>query len=115
MRFLLILTQLEEAWNEAPPGQAEHVYQQYLELEDELKAAGKFIQSMRLRPRGEAQTLRNLAAGKRSRVDGPFVDSQEAIGGLYILECESMDEAVQWAQRMPNYGHGSVEIRPFWD
>lgn len=35
-------------------------------------------------------------------------------GGFYVLECASMDEALEWAKRMLNYGHGSIEIRPFW-
>jgi len=42
-------------------------------------------------------------------------DLMEAIGGFYVLDCESMKEAVEWANRMPNYGHGAIEVRPVWE
>ena len=66
----------------------------------------------RLRPRKEAKTLRNLPDGRREYVDGACFDSKEAIGGLYVFECASMDEALEWAERLPNYGHGAIEVRP---
>jgi hypothetical protein len=115
MKFLFILTQIEENWAKAPPGEGERVYQQYMELEEELKQRGKLIESVRLRPRNEAKTFQNLPNGKRRLIDGPFVENKEAIGGLYVLNCASFDEALEWAKRMPNYGHGSIEIRPFWE
>ncbi len=115
MKFLLLLTQIEEAWEEAPPGEGERVYQQYLVIERELKAQGKFVDSVRLRPRREAKTLRNLPDGKRDATDGPCFDSKEAIGGFYVLDCASLEEAMEWARRMPNYGHGAIEVRPFWE
>ena len=115
MRFLLILTQIQEKWAEAPPGEGERIYQEYMSVERELKAQGKFVDSLRLRFKNEGKTVRNLADGKRTVVDGPFTESKESMGGLYILECASMDEALAWAQRLPNYGHGAIEIRPIWE
>jgi hypothetical protein len=115
MKFLFLLTQIEEAWAKAAPGEGERVYQQYMALEREMKEQGKLVASVRLRSRSEAKTLRNLANGKRQLVNGPFADTEEVVGGYYILECTSMDEALKWAERMPNYGHGSIEIRPFWE
>ena len=115
MRFLILLTQVEEAWEKAPPGEGDRVYQQYLAVERELKEAGAFVDSFRLRPRSEAKTLRNLPDGEREFIDGPCFESKEAIGGLYIFECASMEEAVGWAKRLPNYGHGAIEVRPFWE
>jgi len=115
MKFLFLLTQIEEAWAKAPAGEAERVYQQYMALEKEMQEQGKLIASVRLRPRSEARTLRNLANGKRLLVEGPFAEVEEAVGGYYILECAAMDEALAWAERMPNYGHGAIEIRPFWE
>jgi len=115
MRFLFILTQVEEAWTKAPPGAGERVYQQYMALEQELKSQGKFVDSVRLRPSGEAITLRNLADGEREILNGPFTETEEVMGGYYVLECASIDEALEWAKRMPNYGHGSIEVRPFWE
>lgn len=115
MKFLFLLTQIEEAWDTSPPGEAERVYEQYMAIERELKAQGKFVESVRLRSRSEAKTLRNLLAGQREIVDGACFDAKEAIGGFYVLDLASMDEALEWAGRMPNYGHGAIEIRPLWE
>lgn len=115
MKFLLLLTQVEEAWQSAPPDEGERIYDEYMAVEKELKAQGKFVESIRLKSRSEAKTLHNLPDDKRMVVDGACFDSREAIGGLYVLDCKSMDEAVEWAARLPNYGHGAIEVRPIWE
>ena len=115
MKYLFLLTQIEEAWEKAASGEGDRVYEQYMAVESDLKAQGKFVESVRLRSRQEAKTLRNLDDGERNLVEGSCFDSAEAIGGFYIIECASMEEAVEWAGRMPNYGHGAIEIRPLWE
>ena len=115
MKYMFILTHVEEEWKMGPPDAAELVFQQYMELERELTAKKKLIASTRLRPSAEAKTICNLAAGKRTMDDGPWTKTKESMGGFYVLECNSMDEAIEWANRMPNYGHGAIEIRPIWE
>jgi hypothetical protein len=44
--------------------------------------------------------------------DGPFVESKEVLGGYYIFECDSIDEACTWAAKIPAAKHGAVEVRP---
>jgi hypothetical protein len=112
MRFLVILTQVEDEWEHAPPGKSARVREQYESVERDLIARGKLLESVRLRPRREARTLRNLTADERILVHGPFVDARESMSGYYMIDCHSMDEAIEWAKRLPNYGHGSVEVRP---
>lgn len=115
MRFLLIVTQVEEAWEHAPPGKAQRVREQYDTIERELTTRGKLVEAVRLRPRREARTIRNMSEDERIMVHGPFVDAREAMGGYYLIECHSIDEAIDWAKRMPNVGHGSIEVRPIDD
>jgi hypothetical protein len=115
MKFLLILTHVEAAWDNAPASEPERVYQRYAEVEHELRAQNKLLDSHRLHPSKEAKTVRNLPNDKRVIVDGPFADTKEVMGGCYVLECGSIEEAVKWAKRMPNYGHGSIEVRPIWE
>jgi hypothetical protein len=48
-------------------------------------------------------------------LDGPFAETKEQLAGYYILECNDLDEAIDWAKRIPTAcqgGEGSVEIRP---
>jgi hypothetical protein len=44
--------------------------------------------------------------------DGPYAEVKEALGGYFILDCPSVDEALDWAARIPAAEHGAVEIRP---
>ena len=46
--------------------------------------------------------------------DGPFVESKEALGGYYVFECDSIDEACTWAAKIPAARHGAIEVRPVY-
>ena len=72
------------------------------------------IWSYRLQPGSEARTVHMDAAGQLSVMDGPFTETKEVIGGLYLIEAESMDEAVEWA-RKSRFIPGANEVRPIWE
>ena len=44
--------------------------------------------------------------------DGPFAETKEQLGGYYLIEAETIDEAIQWAARIPSARNGSIEVRP---
>ena len=44
--------------------------------------------------------------------DGPYAELKEALGGYYLFDCDSIDEALDWAARIPAAEHGAVEVRP---
>ena len=46
--------------------------------------------------------------------DGPFAELKEALGGYYVFECDSIDEACRWAAKIPAARHGAVEVRPVY-
>jgi hypothetical protein len=46
--------------------------------------------------------------------DGPFAETREQIAGFYVLECEDIDEALEFAARSPAAEFGTVEVRPVW-
>ena len=52
--------------------------------------------------------------GKKLITDGPFAETKEVVGGFDILECGSLDEALEIASRHPVAEIGTIEIRPFW-
>jgi hypothetical protein len=59
-----------------------------------------------------------MRGGKPVAIDGPFSEAKEQIGGLYVIECDSMDEAIEWAQKMPHFGdlrYSGIEVRPVWE
>jgi hypothetical protein len=63
-----------------------------------------------------ATTIR-VVDGQVSATDGPFVETKEQIGGVYVLECADLDEALGWAAKVPTaaFGYGVVEVRPCID
>lgn len=67
-----------------------------------------------LGPTRTATTVR-MKDGQALITDGPFAETKEQLAGYYILECENLDEAIEWAAKIPTSckgGEGCIEIRP---
>jgi len=82
----------------------------------EYQAFGKeFSKSIKgsnaLQPTGTAKTVR-VRNGKPANTDGPFAETKEQLGGYYLLEASSIDEAMKIAAKIPGARFGSVEVRP---
>jgi hypothetical protein len=83
-------------------------FQQYA---DDLSAAGVLIDTEVLES-VVATTTVTARTGTPEIQDGPFADTKEKLGGIFVIEVDNLDEALKWAQRNPANGWGSVEIRP---
>jgi hypothetical protein len=64
-----------------------------------------------LMPTQTATTVR-LRNGNTLTTDGPFAETKEQLGGFYLLKCKDLDEAVEFAAKVPAAKDGSIEIRP---
>ncbi len=53
--------------------------------------------------------------GERMLTDGPYAETKEQLGGYYALECKDLDEALEWAARIPEAKTGAIEVRPVID
>ncbi len=53
--------------------------------------------------------------GETITTDGPFAETKEQLGGFYMLECDNLDEAIEWAARIPHATGGTIEVRPVID
>jgi hypothetical protein len=74
-------------------------------------AAGVLLGGEALEPTSTATTVR-VRNGERSVMDGPFAETREALGGYYLLECADLDQAIEWASRIPGASRGCIEVRP---
>ena len=76
----------------------------------------KYIQGDRLRPVEDAKTVR-MRGGELQVTDGPFAETTERIVGFDIIDCDSLDEAIEIASRHPMARNGQIELRAFapWD
>jgi hypothetical protein len=64
-----------------------------------------------LQPTASAKTVR-IRGGKTTTTDGPFAETKEQLGGFYLLEADTIDEATSMASGIPGARFGSVEVRP---
>jgi hypothetical protein len=80
---------------------------------DDLRERGVWFTGDQLAPPRRARTVR-VRAGKTIVTDGPFAETKEAIGGFDLLECDSLDEAVEIAASHPLAQAGTIEVRPLW-
>jgi len=76
-----------------------------------ISSAGVAVSGNGLMPPRTSTTVR-VRDGKRQVQDGPFADAREHLGGYFILELASLDEALEWAARAPCAASGCTEVRP---
>jgi hypothetical protein len=81
-------------------------------LED-LQARGIWVAGDQLAPPRMARSVR-VRGGKTLVTDGPFAETKEAVGGFDLLECGSLEEAVEIAAGHPAAQTGTIEVRPLW-
>lgn len=79
-----------------------------------LVEAGALVSGEGLQTSATATTLR-VDRGERLLTDGPFAESKEQIGGFYVIDCKDLDEAIEWAAKLPSAERGVTEIRPVMD
>jgi hypothetical protein len=113
MRFIITAQPGPDSQPPAPDSPFdEALFTAYMRFNEELHKAGVLVASEGLNP-GQGARIQ-VKNGKRAVVDGPFAESKELVGGFYIIEAASLDEAVAWALRAPSgMGFDDVlEIRP---
>jgi hypothetical protein len=110
MQYILLIYANE---NDFAGGDDPEVLKRYGAFGEEVRESGKFVAADRLRPTSAATTVR-IRNGETLVTDGPFAETKEQLGGFYLLECENIDEALQYAAKIPAAESGSVEVRPIW-
>jgi hypothetical protein len=83
-------------------------------LNHEMIAAGARVFAGGLRPAKSAKSLRAQRDGKVLITDGPYLETKEHIGGFWILEAASLDEALAWGRKAVVACRAPVEVRPFY-
>ena len=110
VKYMMLLYTAESEVPEDDP----ELFQNWVTLLQELKAAGVLLDNNGLAPVANATTVR-VRNGKALITDGPFAETHEQMGGYFLLELQDLDEAIRWAEKIPHAKYGSVEIRPLWD
>jgi len=111
MRYLCTIYGDESQWSDATPEQMGAVLAAYNAFTEEARSAGVMAGGEGLESTSAATTVR-VREGERVLSDGPFAETKEQLGGFYLLDCDSLDEAIEWAAKIPGAATGSVEVRP---
>src|SRR5258705_4294382 len=80
---------------------------------EQLTKAGALLAVNRLESSSKGARV-HYAKGKFKVTDGPFAETKELVGGFWLIEAKSQDEALDWARRVP-FQEGEVEVRPLFE
>lgn len=108
MRYLILIAADEKT--ELGPAEREQMHAAYMKYTQDLKKAGVMLAGDALMPSSKGSRI-HVANGKRTVTDGPFAEAKEVIGGYYLIQVKSKEEAVEWASRCPGAQHKGVEVR----
>jgi hypothetical protein len=112
MRYMMLIYSQEN--ESVTPDELKEVAAAHWAVMDETNHRGIFRAADPLEPTSTATTVR-VQDGKVLVTDGPFAETKEQLAGYYILDCQDLDEALEWAAKIPTACCGSagyVEVRP---
>lgn len=111
MKYMFLCYDDEQAWSSAGPEALQAAMQEAVQLTHELHSKGQFLAASPLQPSSTATCVR-VRDGKRLVTDGPFAETREVLGGYYVVDVPTLEDAIAIAARHPGMRHGGVEIRP---
>jgi hypothetical protein len=113
MRFMmLMIPNLSEAEYEQGPS-ADDVAQM-MQYNEVLAQAGVLLALDGLHPSSKGARV-SMSGGKKTVTDGPFTEAKELVGGYWLIDVKSKDEAVEWATRCPLEEGNVIEVRQVWE
>jgi len=110
MQFVLLLHEDESAWASLSDEDQKAGIAEHFAFVAALQADNAFSAGAPLAPAGTSKLVTTAQVE-----DGPYADSKEQIGGFYMIECDDMNAALDWARQCPTAKYGRVEVRPVPD
>ena len=111
MKYLCLIYDEEKKLHAMPKNEADAFMGEYFGFTERIKKSGHYLGGNALQPVQTATTIR-LRNGKVSTTDGPFAETQEQLGGYYLIEAKDLNDAIQVAAKIPSSRIGSIEVRP---
>lgn len=114
MRYVLMIYVSEETSMTMPADERAELVKDYTAFHMDVNMRGKWDGGAPLQPIANSTTVR-MRDGETLITDGPFAETKEQLAGVYILNCDNLDEAIELAKKIPDVKYGAIEIRPAWD
>lgn len=115
MRVMVLVKATEESEAGVLPSQ--QLLTEMMELNEELVDAGMMLAGDGLQPSSKGVRV-EFSGDERRVIEGPFAETTELLAGYWLWKVESLDEAVDWAKRIPHQADGPdgiIEIRPVFE
>lgn len=113
MKYLLLMYADESIGSNYSEGERQAAAKTWAEFRKEMAASGELVASSGVAPGNNVTTVR-VRNDKTMITDGPFAETHEQLGGYFLFDCQDLDEAIRWAEKIPTAKYGSIEIRPLW-
>ena len=110
MEYMLLIYNHENAWASLPDSERNSILLEYVDLTEEMRDHGVYITGAPLEPTTAGTTVR-IRDDEQFVADGPFAETKEQLGGYFLIEADSDEEARAWAAKIPAVRYGSVEVR----
>ena len=107
MKYVALIYGSEDGWSALSEEEQRAATERYMALGRESVT----VDGAELQDADMATTVR-VRDGETLTTDGPFAETKEQLGGYYLLDCGSLDEAIEFAARIPAAERGAVEVRP---
>ena len=114
MKYLCLIYDEEKKLNTMPKREGDAFMGEYFGFTEGIKKSGHYLGGNALQPVQTATTVR-VRNGKVSTTDGPFAETQEQLGGYYLIEAKDLNDAIQVAAKIPSSRIGSIEVRPIME
>jgi len=111
MKYMLLIYHDEQQFWGLTDEEREQIYVNYRKFREEIITSGNYIDGSQLLPVKTANTVR-VREGKQLTTDGPFAETKEQLGGYFLIEAGSQEEASGIAARIPSAHTGTIEVRP---
>jgi len=114
MKYLLAFFGEEGGWDDVTPEEMQEGMKLWQDYEQQLVDANAYIAGEGLKESDTATTVKRQGE-ERIVTDGPFAETKEQLGGFYLIDVENLDEAIEWARKVPIGDGQSTEVRPVMD
>ena len=117
MKYMILIHSNEQSlalWETLTDEQQADLGRWHMKLTEDLAESGELVVSEGLADPGLARWV-SVRGGETITSDGPFAESKEHLAGFYLIECDSMERAVEWAAKVPDAHLREVEVRPVLD
>jgi len=111
MKYLCLAYEEESKLNALSKSEWDALRAETLTYVEELRSSGRLISTEPLQSVSTAATVR-VRDGKLSITDGPFAETKEKLGGLFLINASDLNEAIRVASKWPSVRLGSIEVRP---